>query len=141
MKIIHIWYAMFVWKHVHTEFLYSYYIILPGTFMLWRPINIPGIYTPIICLAFLELNLTLSLCNLWARVRRKLIDWYMYVIFANAVLIFSSPEPKAPKGGNYEKLKIHWRNFKIFFSRTTGPISTKFGIKHPWVKGIQVCSN
>ena len=37
--------------------------------------------------------------------------------------------------------KIHWRNLKIFFSRTTGPISTKLGTKHPWVKGIQVCSN
>ena len=33
-------------------------------------------------------------------------------------------------------------NFHIFiFSRTTGPISTKLGTKHPWVKGIQVCSN
>ena len=29
----------------------------------------------------------------------------------------------------------------IIFSRTTGPISTKLGTKHPWVKGIQVCSN
>ena len=25
--------------------------------------------------------------------------------------------------------------------RSTMPISTKLGIKHPWVKGIQVCSN
>ena len=29
----------------------------------------------------------------------------------------------------------------IIFSRTTGSISTKLGTKHPWVKGIQVCSN
>ena len=29
----------------------------------------------------------------------------------------------------------------IFFSRTTGPISTKLGTKHPWVKGIQIYSN
>ena len=29
----------------------------------------------------------------------------------------------------------------IIFSRTTGPISTKLGTKHPQVKGIQVCSN
>ena len=27
------------------------------------------------------------------------------------------------------------------FSRTTEPISTKLGTKHPWVKRIQVCSN
>ena len=34
-------------------------------------------------------------------------------------------------------------NFSHFhlFCRTIGPISTKFGTKHPWVKWIQVCSN
>ena len=37
--------------------------------------------------------------------------------------------------------KIHKQNLKILFSRTTDPISTNFGTKHPWVKGIQVCSN
>ena len=41
-----------------------------------------------------------------------------------------------PSGDNYEIVKIHWRNLKIFFSRTTGPISIKLGTKHPWVKGI-----
>ena len=46
-----------------------------------------------------------------------------------------------PRGDNYEKVKIHWRNFKIFFSRTTEPISIKLGTKHSWVKGIKVCSN
>ena len=38
-------------------------------------------------------------------------------------------------------VKIHWWNLKIFFSRTTVLILTKLGTKHPWVKGIQVCSN
>ena len=33
------------------------------------------------------------------------------------------------------------RKLLIFFSRTTGPISTKLGTKHPWVEGIQVYSN
>ena len=28
---------------------------------------------------------------------------------------------------------------KLFFSRTTGPISIKLGTKHSWVKGMQVC--
>jgi hypothetical protein len=34
-------------------------------------------------------------------------------------------------------------NFDIFdfFSRTTGPILTRHGTNHPWVKGIQVSSN
>ena len=36
--------------------------------------------------------------------------------------------------------KIHRRNLKVFFSRTTEPIPTKRDTKHPWVKGIQVCS-
>jgi hypothetical protein len=30
---------------------------------------------------------------------------------------------------------------KIFFSRTSRPISIKRGINHPWVKGILNCSN
>ena len=45
------------------------------------------------------------------------------------------------KGYNYEILKILGQNFKIFFSKTTGPISTKFNTKHPWVTGIIVCLN
>ena len=28
----------------------------------------------------------------------------------------------------------NWWNFKIFISGTTGPLSTKHGKKHPWVK-------
>ena len=39
-----------------------------------------------------------------------------------------------PRGDYYEIAKIHGRNLKIFFSRTTGPILTTFGTKHPWVK-------
>ena len=46
-----------------------------------------------------------------------------------------------PWGDNYEIVKIHWWNLKILFSRTTWPISTKFGTKHPWVMRTQVCSN
>jgi hypothetical protein len=30
---------------------------------------------------------------------------------------------------------------KIFFSRTSWPISIKLGINYPWVKGILNCSN
>ena len=31
--------------------------------------------------------------------------------------------------------------FKNSLFKTTGPISTKFGTKHPWVDGIQICTN
>ena len=37
--------------------------------------------------------------------------------------------------------KINWRNGKIFFSRSTGPISTKLDTKHPLVLGIHISSN
>ena len=46
-----------------------------------------------------------------------------------------------PRDDNYEISKIHWWDLKIFFSRTTGPISNKLGTMHPWLKGIQVYSN
>ena len=45
-----------------------------------------------------------------------------------------------PRGDNYEIVKIHWQFSKIFF-RTSRPIATKLGPKHPWVKRIQNCSN
>ena len=46
-----------------------------------------------------------------------------------------------PRGDNYEIAKIHWQIFKIFFSRTTGPIWTNLGTNHPCVKGILDNSN
>ena len=51
----------------------------------------------------------------------------------------SSPFP-FPRGDSYEIEKSHWRNLNIF-SRTAWPISTKPATQHPWVKGIQACSN
>ena len=37
--------------------------------------------------------------------------------------------------------KIHWRLLKIFYSRTTWPISTKFDTEYPWVKSVQTFCN
>jgi hypothetical protein len=31
-----------------------------------------------------------------------------------------------------------WGHLKIIFSRTTGPILTRLGTNHPWMKRIQV---
>ena len=46
------------------------------------------------------------------------------------------------RGDNYQIGKIHWRNKKKSSSpELNGPISTKLGTMHPWVTGIQVCSN
>ena len=44
------------------------------------------------------------------------------------------------QGGIFTKYRKHVDgNFKIFFSRTTGTISTKFGKKHSWMKKIIFC--
>jgi hypothetical protein len=62
--------------------------------------------------------------------------------------VFSSPELKAqvsfsdrPLSGVRLSVRLSV-NFYIFdfFSRTTGPILTRLGTNHPWVKGIEVCS-
>jgi hypothetical protein len=44
------------------------------------------------------------------------------------------------KGDHHKNVKMGWGNLKIFFSRTTGPILTRLGTNHPWVKVIQICS-
>jgi hypothetical protein len=36
------------------------------------------------------------------------------------------------RGDNHKDVKMGWGHLKIFFSRTTGPILTRFGINHPW---------
>ena len=54
------------------------------------------------------------------------------------IQVCSSEEQCSFPRGDYDKIaKIHWRNLKIFFSRTTGPISTKLGTKHLLV----ICTN
>ena len=45
------------------------------------------------------------------------------------------------RGDNGKRVKIHRDLLKIFFSRTSRPISIKLDTNHPGVKGIQVCSN
>ena len=46
-----------------------------------------------------------------------------------------------PRGDNNKKAKIHLNLKNLLFFRTTWSISTKLCTMHPWVKGIQVCSN
>jgi hypothetical protein len=43
-----------------------------------------------------------------------------------------------PSGDNSERVKIHRKFLKIFFSRTSRPKSIKLGTNYPWVKRIQV---
>jgi hypothetical protein len=63
--------------------------------------------------------------------------------------VFSSPELKAQV--SYSDcllsvcpsicLSVNFFFYIFVFSRTTEPILTRLGTNHPWVEGIQVCSN
>ena len=102
-------------------------------------------WLPVVCLS-VRLSVCLSICKLFhififsrttVSVQTNLaqsIFWDSSLFKRKATLFFKT-------GDNYEILKIHWRNLKIFFSRTAEPISTQLSISHPWVKRIQVCSN
>ena len=46
-----------------------------------------------------------------------------------------------PREDDYKIIKHIKEMLKIYLFRSTGPITAKFGTNHPWVKGIQVCSN
>jgi hypothetical protein len=39
-------------------------------------------------------------------------------------------QPLSPRGDNSERVKIHWKHLKIFFSRTSRSISIKLGTNH-----------
>jgi hypothetical protein len=43
------------------------------------------------------------------------------------------------RGDNHKNVKMGWGHLKIF-CRTIGPILTRLGTNHPWVKGIQIIS-
>ena len=73
-----------------------------------------------------DIIIALSKCVYWLERVSQMSD------VAHVPLVFSSPELKA---------QVSFSDHLSSVRRTTGPISTKLGIKHPWVKGIQVCSN
>jgi hypothetical protein len=57
------------------------------------------------------------------------------------IQVFSNKGPGPfQRGNNHKNVKMGLGHLKIFFSRTTGPILTRLGTNHPWVKGIQICS-
>ena len=51
------------------------------------------------------------------------------------------PLPSLYKTEMISPFRFHSLSLTPFFSRTTEQISNKLGTKHPWVLGIQVCSN
>ena len=84
-----------------------------------------------------KLKKTLLLLNHKANFNQT---WHKASLNEGDSSLFNEGPHPFPRRDNYEIAKIHWQNIKILFSRTTEPISTKLGTKHPWVKGIKFCS-
>ena len=60
--------------------------------------------------------------------------------------VVSSPELRAHVSFSDQSFSVVCRghrccHHKLFAFSSTGQISTKLGTKHPWMKGIQICSN
>ena len=72
----------------------------------------------------------LLLQNHWANFNQT---WHKVSLGEGDSSFFKWRAPPFSRVDNYEIAKIHWI-LKIFFSRTTGPISTKLWTMHPWVK-------
>ena len=84
----------------------------------------------------------LLLQNHWANFKETLHKHPLIVEDNSRCFFFSNEGPRlSERGDNREIIKINWQLLKIFFSRTSGPISPKLGSEHLWVKGIQVYSN
>ena len=71
----------------------------------------------------------------------SLTSWHKVSLGKGIQVCSNEGPPPSQRGDNWEIIKINWQLLKIFFYRTTGPISTKLGTKCPLVKGIQVCTN
>ena len=62
--------------------------------------------------------------------------------WVKVIQVFANEGPNPfPRGDDYEISKIHRQNFKNPLLQNGCLISTKLGTMHPWMKGIQVCSN
>ena len=62
--------------------------------------------------------------------------------WVDGIQIFTNKGPHpSSRGDNSKIIKIYGEYLKIFYFRTTGPVSMKLGIKLPWVEKIQIFSN
>ena len=59
--------------------------------------------------------------------------------WVDRIQIFTNKGPHhSSRGDNSKIINIYGAYVKIFYFRTTGTVSTKLGIKHPWVEEIQI---
>ena len=90
---------------------------------------------PSVCLSVNFSHFHLLLHNQWANFKQT---WQKASVGGEDSSLFNWIIPPFSKR-NSETTLTNLK--KIFFSRTNGPISTKLGTKHPWVKNTHVCSN
>ena len=68
----------------------------------------------------------------------KLLGGFQPNSWVDGIQIFTNKGPHpSSKGDDSKIIKIYGEYLKKFYFRTTGPVSSKLGIKHPWVKEIQ----
>ena len=94
----------------------------------------------VICLSVNFSYFRLLLKNHWANFNKT---WHKHP-WVKGNQVCSNKEPLSfpfPRGDNCKIVILHCQLLKIFFSGTAGQISTKLDTNHPWVKGIQVCTN
>ena len=59
--------------------------------------------------------------------------------WVDGIEIFTNKGPRPfLRGDNSKLINIYGEYFKNFYFRTTRPVSTNRGIKHPWVEEIQI---
>ena len=57
--------------------------------------------------------------------------------WVDGIQIFTKRPNPSSRWDNSKIIKIFGEYLKKIYFRTTGPVSTKLGIKHPWIEDIQ----
>jgi hypothetical protein len=74
------------------------------------------------------LHFWLLLQNHWANFNQT---WHKSSLGGGILNCSSEGDCLSPRGDNSKRVKIHWKFLKIFFSRTSWPISIKLRTNHP----------
>ena len=120
------------------KWYYQLFLAESAIELFWSPLVRHLSVFPSVCLFVIFSHFQLFIQNHWANFNQT---WHKASLGEGYLSLNKWRARPFRRGDNYEIAKIHWRILKIVFSRTTEPISAKFAMKHPWVKGIQVYSN
>ena len=85
-----------------------------------------------VCLSDCKLlHFWLLLQNCWTNFNQT---WHKSSLGEGIQVCSNEKDFPSPRGDNCGRIKIHWKFFKIFFSRTSGLNSNKLGTNYPWMK-------